>query len=251
MKNSLLIIPLLSILIGCATKGVHPPERVSWVTPEKIKEQAEVDKLLDSEKGAEQEKADTKPVEVPLIKGGLGYSFDLLYKDLNLIEYKVPGEIEKFGEVTKVQKDDFFPFVTLNFGPLTGRLYSVTGVKLYSLQISQGPLPCLDDFSIVLKAIETKYPALNRYLPFKGDENFKGIGFAPRFYFNYGAYSRKTPRGNYVEVMCGKHQSNRPALVIQYFNEGYKKLYESEKKVFREDNQDAILKQKGIDLDHL
>lgn len=208
----------------------------SWRTPEKLKEESEVAEVVN------------------VLNGGLGYSFDLLYQDLNLKEWEVPGKIEEYGIVRKVQKEDFFPMITLKFTPSTGRLYTITGIKLYvGKQRFSSRSPCMEDLSALEKALKNKYPSLEKYRPFKGDEKIMVIGLAPKVKTSsLGAHVSQYPDGGkYVKITCMKSRTAIFALIIDYINGDIDKLYESERELFLKENQREILEQKGVDPDKL
>jgi hypothetical protein len=186
-----------------------------------------------------------------VIKGGLGYSFDLLYKDLNLSEYQVPIDVRKFGEVKKVDRKEFFPIVILNFTPISGKLNSILGLKSYPPgKNADTRLTCGDDLFTLLTELNRKYPTLEKYST-GVDRYLKdhiGYGFAPVV----GPQKNGLPthKGNYVQVECFKGENNW-ILSIDYINEASSKLAYPERKIFIKEKHQKILEQKGIDPNKL
>ena len=227
------ILPTLTL--GCATPHHYPP----------IKNVSVPDKKVTSTFEGEETTSETN-----VVKGGLGYSFDLSYKDLNLSEYQVPVEIRKFGQVKKVDVKEFFPIVKLRFTPITGKLIFIEGLKVYEGVKSSNPrFPCYEDLQILKNSIETKYPSLKKYLPFvaKYNKDTLGYGYAPRIETKT---SYTSPRGRYIEIQCLKSEQ-LSTLHIKYEDYDIRKILIPEHDTFVKQKEKEILDQKGIDLDKL
>ena len=227
------ILPTLTL--GCATPHHYPPNKNVSVPDKKVTSTFEGEEITS---------------ETNVVKGGLGYSFDLSYKDLNLSEYQVPVEIRKFGQVKKVDVKEFFPIVKLRFTPITGKLIFIEGLKVYEGVKSSNPrFPCYEDLQILKNSIETKYPSLKKYLPFvaKYNKDTLGYGYAPRIETKT---SYTSPRGRYIEIQCLKSEQ-LSTLHIKYEDYDIRKILIPEHDTFVKQKEKEILDQKGIDLDKL
>jgi hypothetical protein len=195
--------------------------------------------------------------ETNVVRGGLGYSFDLTYKELDISEFQVPPEIKKFGEVKKVAKNEFFPIVTLKFTPITGKLYSIDGLRPYP-GTKRVASPCYDDLQDLKKTIIEKYPTLKNYTPWmtKHGSGTTGFGLAPRVEtktvkYRFGSPSDYIyPKGRYLYVECTKGEK-MSYINIRYEDSNTRELLKSEREAFLKSNEEKILKQKGIDPNKL
>ena len=227
------ILPTLTL--GCATPHHYPPNKNVSVPDKKVTSTFEGEEITS---------------ETNVVRGGLGYLFDLSYKDLNLSEYQVPVEIRKFGQVKKVDVKEFFPIVKLRFTPITGKLIFIEGLKVYEGVKSSNPrFPCYEDLQILKNSIETKYPSLKKYLPFvaKYNKDTLGYGYAPRIETKT---SYTSPRGRYIEIQCLKSEQ-LSTLHIKYEDYDIRKILIPEHDTFVKQKEKEILDQKGIDIDKL
>lgn len=197
------------------------------------------------------------PIEPPpvptVLMSGLGVSFDSTKEMVSAMGFKSQDAIARPGEYSRFEPGSTFPLQFVNFTAITGKLYSIMGVKFYKTEngIADVAKACLHDLYLMDDTLKEKYPALvnvNSYLP--------SLGKAKQLCESKAAFlvagkREETGYQRCVSVSCESTNTELSRLTISYSDQNLLRLSWDESKTLFNKTIEQRKQRSGINKEEL